>query len=62
MVQVRPHTIVADEGRINTQTNNRISTVSLFLRAEVPGLGSLSRLLKRIGRFKNISSAVFVTE
>ena len=62
MVQVRPHTIVADEGRINIQTNNRISTVSLFLRAEVPGLGSLSRLLKRIGRFKNTSSAVLVTE
>jgi hypothetical protein len=62
MVQVRPHTMVADEGRINPRTNNRISTVSLFLRAEVPGLGLLSRLLKRIGRFKNISSAVFVTE
>ena len=62
MVQVRPHTIVADEGRINIQTNNRISTVSLFLRVEVPDLGLLSTLLKRISRFKNTSSAVLVTE
>ena len=47
---------------INTQTNRQTNTATMRLRVEVPDLGSLSKLLERIDRLKNVVSAVRVTE
>jgi GTP pyrophosphokinase len=43
---------------VNTQTNKQTNTATMQLRVEVPDLGSLSRLLERIDRLKNVVSAV----
>ncbi len=47
---------------INTQTNKQTHTATMRLRVEVPDLGSLSKLLERIDRLKNVVSAVRVSE
>ncbi len=47
---------------INTQTNKNRHTATMSLRVEVPDLGSLSKLLERINRLKNIVSAVRLSE
>ena len=47
---------------INTQTNQRTNTAVMLLRVEAPNLGSLSKLLERIERLKNVSSAVRVRD
>ena len=47
---------------INTQTNKQAHTATMRLRVEVPDLGSLSKLLERIDRLKNVVSAVRVSE
>lgn len=47
---------------INTQTNKQTNTATMRLRVEVPDLASLSKLLERIERLKNVVSAVRVTE
>ena len=47
---------------INTQTNQRTNTAVMLLRVEVPNLGSLSKLLERIERLKNVSSAFRVRD
>lgn len=47
---------------INTQTNKQRNTATMSLRVEVPNLGSLSKLLERINRLKNVVSAVRVSE
>ena len=47
---------------INTQTNQKRNTATMRLRVEVPDLGSLSKLLERINRLKNVVSAVRVSE
>ena len=47
---------------INTQTNKNRHTATMRLRVEVPDLGSLSKLLERINRLKNIVSAVRLSE
>jgi GTP pyrophosphokinase len=47
---------------INTQTNKKRNTATMRLRVEVPDLGSLSKLLERINRLKNVISAVRVSE
>ncbi len=47
---------------INTQTNKKSNTASMRLRVEVPDLGSLSKLLERINRLKNVVSAVRLSE
>ena len=47
---------------INTQTNKKRNTATMRLRVEVPNLGSLSKLLERINRLKNVVSAVRVSE
>ncbi|MCB1731584.1 MAG: bifunctional (p)ppGpp synthetase/guanosine-3',5'-bis(diphosphate) 3'-pyrophosphohydrolase, partial [Halieaceae bacterium] len=47
---------------INTQTNRRSNTATMRLRVEVPDLGSLSKLLERINRLKNVVSASRVSE
>jgi GTP pyrophosphokinase len=47
---------------INTQTNKQRNTANMRLRVEVPNLGSLSKLLERIDRLKNVVSAVRVSE
>jgi GTP pyrophosphokinase len=47
---------------INTQTNRRRHTATMRLRVEVPDLGSLSRLLERLNRLKNVISAFRVSE
>jgi GTP pyrophosphokinase len=46
---------------INTETNQKKHTATMRLRVEVPNLGSLSKLLERIGRLKNVISAVRVS-
>ena len=46
---------------INTETNQKQHTATMRLRVEVPNLGSLSKLLERIGRLKNVISAVRVS-
>jgi GTP pyrophosphokinase len=47
---------------INTQTNKQRNTATMRLHAEVPDLVSLSKLLERIQRLKNVISVVRVTE
>ena len=47
---------------INTQTNKQTNTATMRLRVEVPDLGSLSKLLERIERLKNVVSAVRLSE
>ena len=47
---------------INTQTNKNHNTATMRLRVEVPDLGSLSKLLERINRLKNVVSAVRLSE
>ena len=47
---------------INTQTNRKSNTATMRLRVEVPDLGSLSKLLERINRLKNVVSASRVSE
>jgi len=47
---------------INTQTNKKSNTATMRLRVEVPNLGSLSKLLERINRLKNVVSASRVSE
>ncbi|MEZ5571684.1 MAG: GTP diphosphokinase [Halioglobus sp.] len=47
---------------INTQTNKQNNTATMRLRVEVPDLGSLSKLLERIERLKNVVSAVRLSE
>ena len=47
---------------INTQTNKQRNTATMRIRVEVPNLGSLSKLLERIDRLKNVVSAVRVSE
>jgi len=47
---------------INTQTNKQTHTATMRLRVEVPDLASLSRLLGRIERLKNVVSAARVAE
>ena len=47
---------------INTQTNKNRNTATMRLRVEVPNLGSLSKLLERINRLKNVVTAVRVSE
>ena len=47
---------------INTQTNKKRNTATMHLRVEVPDLVSLSKLLERIDRLKNVVSAVRESE
>ncbi|MEE4145476.1 MAG: GTP diphosphokinase [Halieaceae bacterium] len=47
---------------INTQTNKNRHTATMRLRVEVPDLGSLSKLLERINRLKNVVSAMRLSE
>ncbi len=47
---------------INTQTNKETHTATMRLRVEVPDLGSLSKLLERIDRLKNVVSATRVSD
>ncbi len=47
---------------VNTQTNKQRNTATMRMRVEVPNLGSLSKLLERIDRLKNVVSAVRVSE
>lgn len=47
---------------INTQTNKLTNTATMRLRVEVPDLASLSKLLERIERLKNVVSAVRISE
>jgi GTP pyrophosphokinase len=47
---------------VNTQTNKQTHTAAMRLRVEVPDLVSLSKLLERIERLKNVVSAVRITE
>tara|TARA_R110001592_G_scaffold363248_6_gene682402 strand:+ start:103664 stop:105889 length:2226 start_codon:yes stop_codon:yes gene_type:complete len=47
---------------INTQTNKNRNTATMSLRVEVPNLGSLSKLLERINRLKNVVSAARLSE
>ena len=47
---------------INTQTNKKRNTATMHLRVAVPNLGSLSKLLERINRLKNVISAMRVSE
>ena len=47
---------------INTQTNKNRNTATMHLRVEVPNLGSLSKLLERINRLKNVVSATRLSE
>jgi GTP pyrophosphokinase len=47
---------------INTLSNKERNTATMRLRVEVPDLGSLSKLLERIDRLKNVVSAVRMTE
>ena len=42
---------------INTQTNKKSNTATMYLRVEIPDLASLSKLLERIDRLKNVVSA-----
>lgn len=47
---------------INTQSNKNRNTATMRLRVEVPNLGSLSKLLERINRLKNVVSAARLSE
>jgi len=47
---------------IQTQSNQKSHTATMRLTVEVQNLGSLSRLLERLNRLKNISSAVRLSE
>jgi|AntAceMinimDraft_5_1070358.scaffolds.fasta_scaffold00759_9 GTP pyrophosphokinase len=47
---------------INTQTNKNTNTAIMQLRVEVPDIGSLSKLLERIDRLRNIVSAVRLSD
>jgi len=47
---------------INTQTNQKRHTATMQMRVEVPNLASLSKLLERINRLKNVVSAVRISE
>jgi GTP pyrophosphokinase len=47
---------------INTQTNKNRNTATMRLRVAVPNLGSLSKLLERINRLKNVVSAARLSE
>jgi GTP pyrophosphokinase len=47
---------------ITTHTNKSTNTATMQLRVEVPDLGSLSKLLERIDRLKNVVSAVRVSD
>jgi GTP pyrophosphokinase len=47
---------------ISTQTNKNRNTATMRLRVEVPNLGSLSKLLERINRLKNVVSAARLSE
>jgi GTP pyrophosphokinase len=47
---------------VNTHTNKQTHTATMRLRVEVPDLASLSKLLGRIERLRNVVSAVRVTE
>jgi len=47
---------------VNTQTNKNRNTATMRLRVEVPDLGSLSKLLERINRLKNVVSALRLSE
>ncbi len=47
---------------INTTTNKKSHTATMQLRVEVPNLSSLSKLLERINRLKNVVSASRVGE
>ena len=47
---------------INTQSNKKSNTATMRVRVEVPNLGSLSKLLERINRLKNVISAMRVSE
>ncbi|MEH6634515.1 MAG: GTP diphosphokinase [Halioglobus sp.] len=47
---------------INTQTNKKAHTATMRLRVEIPNLASLSKLLERINRLKNVVSAVRLSD
>ncbi|MCB1843693.1 MAG: bifunctional (p)ppGpp synthetase/guanosine-3',5'-bis(diphosphate) 3'-pyrophosphohydrolase, partial [Halioglobus sp.] len=47
---------------INTYTNRHNNTATMRLRVEVPDLGSLSKLLERIERLKNVVSVSRVSD
>ena len=47
---------------INTYTNRQSNTATMQLRVEVPDLGSLSKLLERIERLKNVISVHRVSD
>jgi GTP pyrophosphokinase len=47
---------------INTQTNKNRNTATMRLLVAVPNLGSLSKLLERINRLKNVVSATRLSE
>lgn len=47
---------------ISTQSNKKSNTVTMRLRVEVPNLGSLSKLLERINRLKNVVSVLRLSE
>jgi GTP pyrophosphokinase len=47
---------------INTHTNKHTNTATMRLRVEVPDIGSLSKLLERIDRLKNVVSAVRLSD
>ena len=44
------------------KTNKKSNTATMRLRVEVPNLGSLSKLLERINRLKNVISARRLSE
>lgn len=46
---------------INTLSNQRSNTATMRLRVEVPNLGTLSKLLERIDRLKNVVSAARIS-
>lgn len=47
---------------INTQTNKQTHFATMRLRVEVPDLGSLSKILQRIDRLKNVVSVARVSD
>jgi GTP pyrophosphokinase len=47
---------------INTITNKQSNSATMRLHVEVPSLASLSKLLERIDRLKNVVSAVRISE
>ena len=46
----------------NTQPNKQTQFATMRLRVEVPDLGSLSKILQRIDRLKNVVSVARVSD